>query len=384
MESDEDTGGEDVASQDPPVQDDHLEKNSRNKKKKSKEEIKAEKRELHRQALEAYKQGLYPSVNSCASAYNISRKTLGRMIESNRDFIGGGRKSGIFTTEEEAKLVSFVSHRMSLGCGLDFSQLSLVIQELAIAVKSSNKDREFPSTWEELFPPQSYVRTFIRRNNLVLRSTLNLNLARAVLTVVDLKKWFDDLYNGFVSNPKFAECFKDARRIYNQDETAISWGNEHQRVLAEKGHQGPAYNIGGSSREHTTASVMIGADGSVPAIRIVWSGKRVTPTEKDLMESLPSDGVTGKWKFSKSVSGYVTRETFLEILSDLDDHLTLNSVPRPVILVIDGFKGHLGLAIAEYCDQHGIQLVLLRANMTHVLQPLGTDLSLIFPLFLTH
>ena len=198
MEIDEDTGGGDVVAQDPPVQDDHLEKNSHKKKKKTKEEIKDEKRELHRQALEAFKQGQYPSVNSCASAYNISRKTLGRMIESNRDFIGGGRKSRIFTTEEEAKLVSFVSHRMSLGCGLDFSQLSLVIQELAIAVKSSNKDREFPSTWEELFPPQPYVRTFIRRNNLVLRSTLNLNLARAVLTVVDLKKWFDDLYKGFV------------------------------------------------------------------------------------------------------------------------------------------------------------------------------------------
>ena len=93
MESDEDTGGEDVVTQDPPVQDDHLEKNSHKNKKKTKEEIKDEKRELHRQALEAFKQGQYPSVNSCASAYNISRKTLGRMITSNREYIGGGRKS---------------------------------------------------------------------------------------------------------------------------------------------------------------------------------------------------------------------------------------------------------------------------------------------------
>ena len=209
-----------------------------------------------------------------------------------------------------------------------------------------------------------------------------LNLARAVLTVVDLKKWYDDLYNGFVSNPDFAECFKDARRIFNQDETPIPWGNEHQRVLAVKGHKGPAYNIGGSSREHTTASVMVGADGAVPSIRIVWPGKRVWQYEKDFFQSLPSDGITGSWKFSKSESGYVTRETFLEILSDLDEYLTLNNIPRPVILVIDGYSGHLGLAIAEYCDQHRIQLVLLRANMTHVLQPLGTDLYLIFSLFL--
>ena len=48
MESDEDTGGEDVVDQDPPVQADHSEKNSHKKKKKTKEEIKAEKQEVHR------------------------------------------------------------------------------------------------------------------------------------------------------------------------------------------------------------------------------------------------------------------------------------------------------------------------------------------------
>ena len=378
MESGDGTEG--VDDQDPLK----LDESPQKMKKKSKEEIKAEKREIHREALEAFKQGLYPSVNSCAKAYNVDRKTLGRMIIDNRDYTGGGRQSGVFTAEEESKILGFVSQRLRLGCGLDSHQLSLVIHELASSLRSSNPHRKFPSTWVELIPPESYVRTFIRRNNLVLRRTMPLTLARAVLTVVDLKKWYDDLYNGFVSNPDFAECFKDARRIFNQDETPIPWGNEHQRVLAGKGHKGPAYNIGGLSREHTTASVMVRADGGDPSIRIVWPGKRVLQYEKDFMTSLPCDGITGRWKFSKSESGYVTRETFLEILSDLDDHLTLNSVPRPVILVIDGFKGHLGLAIAEYCDQHGIQLVLLRANMTHVLQPLGTDLSLILPLFLTY
>ena len=375
MDSDDGTGGDDVLNQD-------LDKKSRKLNKKSKEEITASKRARFGQAFEAFKQGVYPSVNSCALAFNVDRKTLGRMITSNRQYIGGGRKSVVFTAEEEAKLVNFVSQRLSFGCGLDFYQLCQVIQELATALCSSNPNREFPSTWEELFPPETFVRKFIIRNNLVMRRTMPLTLARAVLTVVDLKKWFDDLYKGFVSNPAFAECFKDARRIYNQDETPITSGNEHQRVLAERGQKGPAYNIGGSSREHTTASVLVGADGSVPAIRIVWSGKRFSQNERDLMENIPSDGVTGKFQFSKTVSGYVTRDTFLEILSDLDNFLTIKNNPRPVILVIDGYKGHLGLAIAEYCDQHGIQLVLLRANMTHVLQPLGMGLFLKIALFL--
>ena len=201
-----------------------------------------------------------------------------------------------------------------------------------------------------------------------------LSTARAMLTFSDLDNWYKDVEGRFVKDPKFSECFTDSRRMFNQDETPITWGIEHQKVLAVKGYSGPAYNLGGSSREHTTASVMVGADGSIPAVRVIWPGQRWSPAEKTLREEIPADGVTGKWKFSKTPSGYVTREIFLDILSDLTDHITENNIPRPVILVIDGFRGHLVLAISEYCDQNGIQLMLLRANMTHITQPLDVNI----------
>ena len=60
MESADSSEGEDVVSQDPPEV-------PQKTKKKTKEEEKAAKVELHRQALEAFKKGLYPSVNACAS-----------------------------------------------------------------------------------------------------------------------------------------------------------------------------------------------------------------------------------------------------------------------------------------------------------------------------
>ena len=96
---------------------------------------------------------------------------------------------------------------------------------------------------------------------------MQLSKARAVITVSDLDKWFKDVEGRFVSNPEFAGCFTDPRRMYNQDETPITWGVEHQKGLAVKGYTGPAYNLRGSSREHTTASVMIGADGLIGLIR---------------------------------------------------------------------------------------------------------------------
>ena len=44
---------------------------------------------------------------------------------------------------------------------------------------------------------------------------MELSTARAMLTVHDLDKWFRDVDEGFVKNPKFAECFSDPSRIYN-------------------------------------------------------------------------------------------------------------------------------------------------------------------------
>ena len=201
-----------------------------------------------------------------------------------------------------------------------------------------------------------------------------LSAARARLTVYDLERWFSHIDERFVKNPEFASVWNDPRRIFNQDETALEMGSEHQVVLAPKGHTGPLYNTGGNSREHVTLSVTVGADGSVAGMRVVYPGKRWSQQEKELAETLPSDGVTGQWRFSKSEKGYVNRDIFLDVLRDLSDHVENNNIQRPVILFIDGFSGHLGLSVAEFCSEFRIQLILLRAQMTHVLQPCDVNI----------
>ena len=93
---------------------------------------------------------------------------------------------------------------------------------------------------------------------MVMRNTMASSTARAMLTVSDLDNWFKDVEGRFIKDPKFSNYFKDPRQLYNQDETPITWGTKHQKVLAVKGFSGPAYNFGESSREHTTASVLVG------------------------------------------------------------------------------------------------------------------------------
>ena len=78
------------------------------KRKKTKDN-KDDKRELYNQAKEAFHQGLFPSVTACAVHFKVNHKTLGECIKFKREYVGGERKGQAFTTEEESRLVQFVS-----------------------------------------------------------------------------------------------------------------------------------------------------------------------------------------------------------------------------------------------------------------------------------
>ena len=345
-------------------------KKLKTKREKKKGETDARK-EQYNAAIAAFESGEFSSVNATAKSFGVNQSTLAKYIKSGSTFVGKGKKSIVFSEEEENQITNFVKKRVELGVGLDFSLLCLVIQELLTRLKKVNPERYSPPTWVNFYPDESFVRRFKTRNGLSLRRTMSLSAARDCLTVYDLDEWFKHITERFVRPPEFSGVFKDPQRIFNQDETALEFGSDHKTVLATKGHKGPLYNTGGSSRSHVTISLTVSANGEVAGVRYVYSGKRVSDQERELEENLPRDGVTGRWRFSKSEKGYVNREIFLDILKDLSDHLDRKNIERPVMLFIDGFSGHLGLAIAEFCVEFGIQLILLRENMTHVLQPNG-------------
>ena len=51
----------------------------------------------------------------------------------------------------------------------------------------------------------------------------------------------------------------------------------------------------------------------------------------------------GAWNFSVSPKGYINQDLYVEVLKDLDQHLTKNNIQRPVLLFIDGAKPHISL-----------------------------------------
>lgn len=59
-----------------------------------------------------------------------------------------------------------------------------------------------------------------------------------------------------------------------------------------------------------------------------------------------------------------------------------NNIQFPIILYVDGHSSHLTKALSDFCCSHGIELVALFPNATHVMQPM--DVALFHPLKATY
>ena len=146
-----------------------------------------------------------------------------------------------------------------------------------------------------------------------------LNHGRAILTVDDLQEWQNLTENALFSDPVTAEIMRgDGSRIFNQDETSLCPGVDHQRVLTPKGWDDPVYNTGGATRLHVTQYVIVSADGKYASSRLVLKGSRGRHKQ---CKDIPTTGIAGQWKHSVAPNGYVTRGVFLEILGDLVEHI---------------------------------------------------------------
>ena len=93
-------------------------------------------------------------------------------------------------------------------------------------------------------------------------------------------------------------------------------------------------------------------------MEFILDGKKVIcgPGKKHLND-LPVNSAIPPFNFDVAPKGFVRRTTFLRILKRFDVWLTKNSVQRPVILWVDGYDGHKGLDIAQFCRERQIYLL---------------------------
>ena len=146
--------------------------------------------------------GKYKNINQAAKDYDIKYKTLWKgMVKRGGEFPGSGTFSSRLSPEEEKKVVNFAKMRASIGYGVDWEMLRLVLQEVLQAVKKSNPERITGLEECGQLPPKSWVRRFAERHNLVLRATMGISKGRQVVTAEELGLWQGDAIEFFSAQP---------------------------------------------------------------------------------------------------------------------------------------------------------------------------------------
>ena len=80
----------------------------------------------------------------------------------------------------------------------------------------------------------------------------------------------------------------------------------------------------------------------------------------------PDDSV-----YAKSESGWIDTELFITWFKKI--FLKHSVAQRPLLLLIDGHKSHMGLELVDLCRENSIILFCLPPHTTHALQPLDVS-----------
>ena len=76
----------------------------------------------------------------------VNQSCLATYLKLGKGFVGAGKQSIVFTDDEEKRIVKFVTDRVNLGVGVDFHQLSCVLQELLLELSKGDKERHIPAS----------------------------------------------------------------------------------------------------------------------------------------------------------------------------------------------------------------------------------------------
>ena len=151
------------------------------RKKVKSHELRAKKKESFKRALIDCAKGRFSSIKKCAAYHKVAYSTLYTLFTRGEEYKGSGGANKVLTIEEEASIVSHVKWRASVGCGITWSQLTSLIQEVLSALTTSNPERHTGFEKTGQLPNINFVRRSAEGHNLSLRRTAEFSKGKAKL-----------------------------------------------------------------------------------------------------------------------------------------------------------------------------------------------------------
>jgi hypothetical protein len=154
--------------------------------------------------------------------------------------------------------------------------------------------------------------------------------------------------------------------IFNLDETAFFIDPSRVRVVAPKGKS--AHRItAGPGRQAFSVMLCISADGTAQPPLIIFPGKH-------LYSSWQGHDVIEGTMYGRSESGWMTTELFTSWFDCFVSRVT----QRPLLLIFDGHKTHLGMDFIHRARAENVTVLKMPSHTSSKLQPL--DVSCFHPI----
>lgn len=302
-------------------------------------------------AIAAVKEGL--GLKKAARQFDVPKTTL---LYKVRGVYPEKRKMGpetIFSIEEEKLLSDWVLSTAKAGFPVSKENFLISVTRLA---------RELNKTFKNDIPGRKWYEAFMKRHpEITLRVSQNLTKSRSEVTSEKLENWFQEVEQ-FLEETNQKDILNHPKRIFNADESAFFLNPKGGKVLAKKGDKNVYNNINNDEKECLTVLITGSAAGIIAPPLVIFRYKRI-PNE--IAKSIPKD-----WGVGCSENGWMTCDTFYSYMTNVFYPWAKENTEFPVIFFVDGHCSHLSYHLSEFCQNHGIILIALYPNATHLIQPM--------------
>lgn len=267
--------------------------------------------------------------------------------------VTNGRRPAL-PVDLEQQLLSYIKKMQETGFGLTATDVRRTAYESAEAAKVKH-----PFSTKEKIAGWTWWNSFSKRHNLKMRTPQNLSHARAAAAT---RANLDDFYEKLDKMMKKLKITNRPERIWNVDETGLSYVVKSNRIIAVTGAR---HVVKQSSAERGTNTTMVGcinANGFDIRPMIIFKCQR--------MDARLNNGpLPALIRLSKN--GWINNDLFVEWLQHF-----VSSIPqaRPVILIMDSHVSHVSEAALELAKKNQIHIMTFPSHTTHILQPLDVGI----------
>jgi hypothetical protein len=304
-------------------------------------------------AVNAYLQGLYPSIADAAREFNAKYRRVLNRLHGKNSRSSRTPTNLLLSPEEEKGLVAWLKYLDTICMRATKQMLERECNWLlARRVKGTD------------MPPQRcgdhWAQRFLKRYpEIILRKERSRELDRECAEDVEgLEKWFTD-WERVITRENLIP-----RDVYNFDESPIrlGQGGSQKKITAVENKEISAGK--NTNRDSLTIAEAISASGDFAAPVIILPGV-------ELLEKWTKARLPGRFLLTTSPAGYITDELFYDWLINIFGPASKKlQLGAKRLLLLDGHTTHLTIEVWEYCKEENIILFTTPPHLTHLVQPL--------------